>query len=311
MANYITIDGGTTNTRVSLVCDMKILDVQKYAVGAKVGSENKILKNTVKDAVNQILSDNNLKESDITRILASGMITSEGGLCNLEHLVVPCGINELSSSMYETAIDEISSIPFVFVRGVKMCGETLEDTDMMRGEETELIGLDESLRSDCLYVMPGSHSKLVFTDSKGRISHFSTELTGELIAAVAGGTILNNSIDLKNSKPDFRALCNGYEYCKNHGMNSALFKVRILDKLLGKSSDEVFGFFLGVILAPEIENIINSNAKKVIICGKEELKTPTAMLVRKYCDKEVREVCADVALNAATIGIVRIFENKK
>lgn len=311
MANYITIDGGTTNTRVSLVRDMKILDVQKYAVGAKIGSENKqILKNTIKDAVNQILSNNNMKESDITKILASGMITSDGGLCNLGHLVVPCGINELTLGMHETVIEEISSIPFVFVRGVKKCGETIEDIDMMRGEETELIGLGERLEADCLYVLPGSHSKLIFTDSKGRISQFSTELTGELISAVAEGTILINSIDLKNSKTDFNYLCKGYEYSKKHGMNSALFKVRILDKLLGKSPDEVFGFFLGAVLAPEIENIIKTNAKKVIICGKEELKIPTAMLVRKFSSKEVIEIDSDVASKAATIGIIRIFENK-
>ena len=57
------------------------------------------------------------------RILASGMITSEFGLCLLEHLIAPCGMGELAASMHEVVLEDISKIPFVFARGVKTCGE--------------------------------------------------------------------------------------------------------------------------------------------------------------------------------------------
>ena len=36
---------------------------------------------------------------------------------------------------------EISDIPFVFMRGVKLEGQDIDDFDMMRGEETELMAL--------------------------------------------------------------------------------------------------------------------------------------------------------------------------
>ena len=35
MAVYITIDGGTTNTRISLVCDSEIKDTVKLNIGAR------------------------------------------------------------------------------------------------------------------------------------------------------------------------------------------------------------------------------------------------------------------------------------
>ncbi len=33
MANYITIDGGTTNTRVSLICNNAIIATPKMSIG--------------------------------------------------------------------------------------------------------------------------------------------------------------------------------------------------------------------------------------------------------------------------------------
>ena len=36
---------------------------------------------------------------------------------------------------------EISDIPFVFMRGVKLEGQDIDDFDMMRSEETELMAL--------------------------------------------------------------------------------------------------------------------------------------------------------------------------
>ena len=35
MKYYIAIDGGTTNTRVNLVCDEKVLASEKISIGAK------------------------------------------------------------------------------------------------------------------------------------------------------------------------------------------------------------------------------------------------------------------------------------
>ena len=310
MTNYITIDGGTTNTRINLVSDFVIKDTLKFNIGAAAGLENKeLLKNTIKAGIAEILKKNNLQEKDIKRILASGMITSEGGLCNLEHLKAPCGICELANGLYETKFENISEIPFVFARGVKTLGENFSDIDMMRGEETELMGLGETIEKDSLYVLPGSHSKLVYTDEKGRIYKFTTELTGELISAISKNTILKGSIDLKPYDLNEEFLELGYTYTKENGINAALFKVRILDKLLNNKAEDVFSFFIGTILTHEIENIIKSDARKVVICGKHELREPTALLVKKHSDKKVVTVSDEVSANASTYGIIRIYEH--
>ena len=60
-------------------------------------------------------------------------------------------------------IKEISDIPFVFMRGVKTDDEDIDGFDMMRGEETELMGIKKKKYGECIYVLPGSHSKIIKT----------------------------------------------------------------------------------------------------------------------------------------------------
>ena len=113
MDRYITIDGGTTNTRIFLVENKKILKTVKLSIGSKDNLEGKsALKTAIKENIKELLSDFNLKDDDITAIIASGMITSEYGLYEIKHTVAPAGVEELHNSMHMVFLDDISPIPF-------------------------------------------------------------------------------------------------------------------------------------------------------------------------------------------------------
>jgi 2-dehydro-3-deoxygalactonokinase len=235
------------------------------------------------------------------------MITSEFGLCTLPHIEAPAGVRELHDAMHEVPLPEITSIPFVFIRGVKTVG-ALEETDMMRGEETELCGLMPEGTRDALYVLPGSHSKLIETDREGRIVRFSTMLTGEMIAALSAGTILKDAIDLSIKETDEQALIDGCRYAMEKGINEALFKVRILKNLFQKTPVEVYSFFLGAILADEISTILRSSQHLVVIGGKAQIKRATAHLLSKLSDKEIA-VLDDETVDACVVhGAIKIYE---
>lgn len=310
MDKYICIDTGTTNTRVSLCSNGKIADVLKLSVGASDTKDNPdILKRSLKSGINEVLKRNNLTENDVECIIACGMITSELGLVNLPHLKAPCGIEELANGLHNAKIPQISTLPFYFVRGVKMVGDNFYNTDVMRGEETELLGLSENIETNCLYVLPGSHSKLIQTDSKGRISKFSTELTGELMAAVTKSTILSQNIDLsENIAPDSKFLKKGYLYAKENGINSALFKVRILNNFFTTEKEKLHGFFKGAVLCGEIENILKTEVNKVVVAGKSQLREPMAYLLKEFSEKEIITVSDDISNNATAYGMVEIYK---
>lgn len=308
MANYITVDGGTTNTRVNLVCDGVVADTKKMKVGAG-NRDPELLKNSIKEAISELLSKNGYTESNIERILASGMITSEYGLCNLPHVSAPAGIEELHSAMYETVIEDVSLIPFVFIRGVKTVGD-IENTDMMRGEETELFGIIEATDVDTVYVLPGSHSKIIRVDNTGRIVSLSTLLTGEMTAALSSHTILKDAVDFSVSEVDTEYLLKGYEYCSSHGINEALFKVRVLKNILAKNKEQTYSFFMGVILAGEIKNIIECSSGRIVISGQAQLAKAMYAILKANCEKDIVLFDREKTEYSTSVGAIRIYEKK-
>ena len=307
MRTYIAIDGGTTNTRISLVKSGQILETIKLNMGARKGIDNnKLLKKSVKEGIEQLLCTNNVKHEEVNRILASGMITSEFGLCNVEHTIAPAGIKELHESMYETVLEEICDIPFVFIRGVKIKSQSVEDTDVMRGEETELIGIMED--AECAYILPGSHSKIIRTDEAGRITSFSTSLTGEMIASLSEGTILKDAVNLSVDQLDTEYLLEGYHCCEKSGINKALFKVRLLKTQFQKTEEQIYSFFMGIVLHDEIEEVMQYDVKKIVIAGKKQIKEALRILIQNVSEKEVVCVADEVADNANIRGLITIYE---
>lgn len=306
MANYITIDSGTTNTRICLVKNGKIIGFQKFEVGArKVIGNNDILKQTIKQGINEILKQNKMSSSDIEKILASGMITSEFGLVNLPHIETPAGAEELHNNINETVIEDISAIPFVFIRGVKCQCEDFENCDMMRGEETELMGI---LKGEGLYVLPGSHSKIINVDALGRIVDFKTMLTGEMIATLSENTILKDAVCLDEGELDSEYLLKGFDFCEKNGINNSLFKVRILKNMFYKNASQVYSFFLGAILQSEIEFILQQNQNRIIIGGKKQLKEAIFVILKKISSAEIIKVEDTEADFASTFGLIKIYE---
>lgn len=256
-----------------------------------------------------MLSDNDLSENNIDSVICSGMITSELGLINLPHLILPSDTEAMHRGIEYAEFPEISSIPFAFIRGLKTSCENLASSDMMRGEETELAGLCTSFEPNCLYILPGSHSKHIYTDDHGRIVDFSTHMTGELIAAVSGHTILSGSINLNCTQFDAEYLEKGFNYTKEQGINAALFKVRTLKVLFNPNDKDIYSFFMGVVLHGEIESIIKSSSSKTVIGGKAALKLPMAHLLNKYSDKELITVPDEISDSASVRGAIRIYEN--
>ncbi len=306
MRRYISIDGGTTNTRISLVCDGEIIDTVKFNVGARAGIADKTaLPCAVKQGIKEILERNSLSESQIDKILASGMITSDTGLVSLPHLTLPIGIPELKAASFETKLPEISKAPFVFIRGAKTGAESFELADMMRGEETEIMGVAESF--DAVYMLMGSHTKLIKLDGQGKISSFTTTLTGEFIASLAQGTILKDSFSLNFDDFDKEMLICGFEYAKANGINEALFKTRILKNLFGKTELEAYSFFLGACLAGEVEAAAKFCADKIIIGGKRQLKRAIYELLKASGFNA--EMLTDEAVDTSVVkGQIKIYE---
>ena len=315
----ITIDGGTTNTRLTLIENGKITDRIKKKVGARDSLDGSPLKNAVRDGISELLGRNDLTESRVDAVVLSGMIGSASGLAEIPHITAPAGRKELSRALVQLNIPEICSVPLTFIPGVKTFSCLGKDRtvselsalaagcDIMRGEETEIVGIlsayGENTRGAAV-ILPGSHLKIVRTDVEGRIVDFSTSISGELMRAAAENTILSQSLQgVFPKKADEDWLRAGFDAAGKLGLNSALFKIRILSNFASVSPEKLYAYLMGAVFREDV--LSAASAGKVITGGSDPFRHALSTLLRDLC--EVKELDDDLAENCSAIGAEAIL----
>lgn len=294
--NILTIDTGTTNTRVTLWRDGEVLANAARQVGVRdtaiTGSTAK-LKEGVRETIAETLETANVQRDDVGLVLASGMITSNVGLCEIPHVPAPAGIDDLAKAMRESLIADVWHAPIWFVPGVRNAVDHIglhncEAMDMMRGEETESFALVERLGlvEPTVIVLPGSHSKFVSIDAKQRIDGCVTTLAGELLHVISHDTILAGSLkDGFAKRIDPEMLLAGAESSKKIGLGRACFSVRILDQFAVYDANARANFLLGAVLGSDLLTLKNSSAIRMspgtrfVVSGKPILREAIARLV--------------------------------
>ena len=119
--------------------------------------------------------------------LACGMIGSRNGWHEAPYCDAPAGLDALAACLARVPGAALSIVPGV--RTVDRHG----DPDVMRGEETQLVGALSPPRADALFVHPGTHCKWARLRA-GRIAAFATWMTGELHAVLLGHSILGAAL---------------------------------------------------------------------------------------------------------------------
>lgn len=159
-----------------------------------------------------------------------------------------------------------------------------------------------------VYILPGSHSKIIKTDAQGRIVDFTTMLTGEMFGALSQNTILKDAVVLGDFDVDKDFLMQGYRYCLKNGVNEALFKVRILKNIFKKNPAEIYNFYMGVILCDEVGYVLAQNPPKIVIGGKKQFKESLAVLLGELTGAVVVQIGEAEVDASSSLGMIRIYE---
>lgn len=226
--------------------------------------------------------------------VASGMVTSGLGLHEVPHLLAPAGIAELAQGMVRTSIPALAPFPIWFVPGVRLdqapvAIDVATTMDMMRGEESETIGLIERLRLTEPFValFPGSHAKFVGVDATGRIDACLSTLSGELIDVLAHHTVLASA--LREGWPDSLdeyALLAGAHLSRYEGLNRAAFSTRVLELFGAADADSRFSFLIGAVLVHDLHACAHHGAvsmgarQRLVVCGRPLMQTAYRLLAR-------------------------------
>ena len=122
--------------------------------------------------------------------IMAGMIGSRQGWREAAYLACPAATGALAGAIVR--FRSAGGRPIAIVPGVMLTSRS-RDGDVMRGEETQIVGLlGGNPGFDGVAVMPGTHSKWV-TIAGGTIGDFQTVMTGELFDLLAHTSFLRHS----------------------------------------------------------------------------------------------------------------------
>lgn len=136
-----------------------------------------------------------------------------------------------------------------------ICQREAGTEDVMRGEETQLLGLlDLRPQFSGTVIMPGTHSKWARLVGR-RIECFTTAMTGEIYEALSTHTVLRHSLAGDLTGPDRDA---GVEAGLTAGLESPqlltsqLFKARSAALLSQRGPDWCAGYLSGLLIGAEV-----------------------------------------------------------
>ncbi|MFO7546428.1 MAG: 2-dehydro-3-deoxygalactonokinase [Trueperaceae bacterium] len=323
MTTYAVVDSGTTTTRVRLWRDGAQVWSGSRSAGARdtaVDGNNAKLR----AALRELLADATSAAGGAPDgIVCSGMITSNMGLWEVPHLVAPAGSDDIARGVVQQAFPELSPIPFSFVPGVKtrpasLSLTNLAEADVLRGEEAEIVGLRAwlGLTENAVFLHLGSHHKAIDVDAEGRILASRTAITGELLAAVRGHTILKSSVEeLEGLDLDMDAAMAGAEATRRHGLGRASFLVRVGEQIAGLDKVTMTSYLVGALAQVDLPLLEGSawgvaNPAPVVLYGGGHFHQVLVALI-EGTGREVRTVDPEAADAAAVRGALALFERSR
>jgi 2-dehydro-3-deoxygalactonokinase len=185
-------------------------------------------------------------------VLASGMIASRQGWVEAPYVQCPAGIGELASALlqHKTArgrrIHFVPGLSFLAADGVP---------DVIRGEETQILGEINDGEEARLMVLPGTHSKWAVA-AAGRIEWFATFMTGELFAVLKQHSILGRL--MQGDRDDAAAFAKGLAYAgeAGSGLLKRLFSGRTLGLFERLPESGIASYLSGLLIGTEIEEAL-------------------------------------------------------
>ena len=193
-------------------------------------------------------------------LIVSGMASATIGMEELSYQSIPLLIKPGSLHTKKIAADKNFDHGILLVSGVHT------NDDVMRGEETMLLGCDID-NEEYLSIFPGTHSKHVVVKD-GRLVDFKTFMTGEIFDLLANKSVLSKSI--KNNDGQYQTVFEaGVKAGANNNLLNIAFHVRTNALFKKYTPEENYHYLSGLLIGYELSEIDDLKKNIRLVCEKQ------------------------------------------
>lgn len=247
-------------------------------------------------------------------IIISGMASSSIGMAEVPYATLPFPVDGSQASIRRLTVQNKDAREIILISGVQTTH------DVMRGEETQLIGLLALLDTlhhtveNAILIFPGTHSKHIYIRNQ-QVINLQTFMTGEVFNLMSQYSILKDSIEPTglNSFPDEEL--NGFRLGVRDSDSSSilhsLFRVRTnqLFGLLTKKQNMLY--MSGLLIGAELKSLIGQNDWPVILCSGTNLYELYKLAIDELnLSDRTTTISADLIDKATIAGQVKIVQNQ-
>jgi 2-dehydro-3-deoxygalactonokinase len=230
-------------------------------------------------------------------VILSGMASSSIGLEELPYQEFPFSWDLAQFPVKKINEDEKFSHPLYLVSGFKT------DQDVMRGEESLLLGCDIEDDNEKIFIFPGTHSKHVFVKNKSGV-HFKTYMTGEIFNLLAEKSILRHAI---KKGIDEKSFSDGFKSGLEDNLLHHAFMVRTRQLLQHASPVSGYQFLSGLLIGAELAQLKGTHCALYIVCSEPLKQAYLTGLKLMESDREIFYLNADEMLLSAHYKISDYF----
>jgi 2-dehydro-3-deoxygalactonokinase len=181
--------------------------------------------------------------------LASGMIGSRQGWREAPYVACPASADAIARGLL--TLDAGDGGTFAIVPGLSCEADGVPD--VMRGEETQILGALEGEAGRALFVLPGTHSKWALVED-GRVTRFASFMTGEVFAVLSRHSILGRLME--GEAIDDAAFARGLAAGTRAGTAGSLlhrvFAARTLGLFAREAPTALRGYLSGLLIGAEV-----------------------------------------------------------
>jgi 2-dehydro-3-deoxygalactonokinase len=264
----IGVDWGTTSFRAfRLMQDGSIRD-RRVALKGLLNVPDSRYADTLREEIGPWLA------AGEKHILLSGMIGSRQGWKEAPYLPCPASASDVAAGLVEIEFDwgQVKVVP-----GLSAVDEA-GVAEVMRGEETQVFGVLEAMGASGgasggaggVACLPGTHSKWVRVE-EGRITGFSTHMTGEAFGALRGHTILGRM--MREGPADGAPFDEGVRRSGDAGgLLHHIFGARALVLAGWLAETDAAAYLSGILIGHEVRAALGDRAGQVVhVIGAPEL----------------------------------------